>query len=119
VYERIFSENPLMGIRRIFRADADGENYTIETQQRVDPIFDHNAAIRSHKADKHQGVKFDPKKHMHHVASIPVTEFFRLKREGIIGYDDVNGATILDEPRFVKYLNDRDFNKNRTHEGRV
>ena len=117
MHSRIFSENPLAGIRRIWHSDADVENFTIETQQNVSPILENNAAIMSHKADRHTGRMFDPKAFATHVASIPVSEYFRLKREGIIG--GPNGETILDDERFVKYLNDRDNLKLRTNEGRL
>lgn len=111
---RILSVNPLMGITRIFHGEDDG-TFTIETRQNVEPIFERNKGVLQNQKT-HGMFKFDPKAEFHHVASIPQAQFYELKRQGILGDD---GATILDEPRFIKWLHDRDNSKMRTHEGSI
>jgi hypothetical protein len=116
MYERLFSADPVTGKRTVFHADADGENYTLHTRMDVTPIIDHNQALRSHHASRHSGRIFDSKKFMTHIASIPAFLFFDLKKRGILSAD---GTEILDEKKFSQFLNDNEWLKFRTHEGKV
>lgn len=116
MYERILTDEIATGKRTIFRADADGDNYSIETRMDVEPILNTAARIKSINDGHHRGVKFDPKKFMHHIATIPAFLFFDLKRKGVLSTD---GTEILDEKKLTKFLNDNEWLRLRTHEGKV
>lgn len=111
---RLFSENPITGIRRIFHYDESNDTFTIETQQDVQGVLERNKAVLNAQNAK-AARKFDPKQDFHHIASIPLPVYFDLKKKGIVGED----GTIADDKRFRQWLNDPENRFFRTHHGTV
>lgn len=99
--KRIFDTDPLTGITRYWHVKDNGE-YVIETVQKVD-VDEANTRARN-ATDKR--TKWGD---MSRVASIPLSVFYDLKRQGIVD----------DQKAFKKWLNDPDNRVFRTREGTV
>jgi hypothetical protein len=95
-------DDPLTGIRRVLHRDPHARTNTIVNYQDDTAIREHNQALRN---ETPSGWKGD----WHKVASIPLTLYFDLKKQGIID----------DPKRFRKWLNDRENRVFRTKEGTV
>jgi hypothetical protein len=99
--KRFFDADPAPGITRYWHVKDNGE-YVIETEQRLD-IDDSNTRQRN-MTDKRTAWG-----DVNKVASIPLSVYYRLKREGI-----------ADDPKALKkWLNDPDNRVFRTREGTV
>lgn len=97
--KRIFDTDPLTGITRYWHVKENGE-FVIETEQRLD-VDDSNTTQRN-MTDKR--TKWGD---VNKVASIPLSVYYSLKREGI-----------ADDPAALKkWLNDPDNRVFRTREG--
>jgi len=103
---RLLDYNPLTRIRTDWHDHADG-TVTISTHQKCDDIFDANTAARLANG-KGTG-------DLRRVASIPLVMLEQLMKEQIID----QGFKVLDQKKFLAFLNDRAFNKIRTSESRV
>ena len=99
--KRIFDTDPLTGITRYWHVKSNGE-YVIETVQELD-VDESNKRARN-STDKR--TKWGD---MSRVASIPLSVFYDLKRQGIVD----------DQKAFKKWLNDPDNRVFRTREGTV
>ena len=99
--KRIFDTDPLTGITRYWHVKENGE-YVIETVQELD-VDESNKRARN-STDKR--TKWGD---MSRVASIPLSVFYDLKRQGIVD----------DQKAFKKWLNDPDNRVFRTREGTV
>lgn len=104
---RILSEDPASGMRRIHHYDETTEDVVIETVMDVEPIIEHNKALRQFNDHKFGGLKFDRQKFAHHVRAIPLHIWYDLKRKGILG-GNLSAPTILDEKALTKWANDSD-----------
>ena len=96
--KRIFDTDPLTGITRYWHVKDNGE-YVIETVQKVD-VDEANTRARN-ATDKR--TKWGE---MARVASIPLSVYYELKRQGIVD----------DQKAFKKWLNDPDNRVFRTRE---
>jgi hypothetical protein len=99
--KRIFDTDPLTGITRYWHVKDNGE-YVIETVQELD-VGEANTRARN-ATDKR--TKWGE---MARVASIPLSVYYDLKRQGIVD----------DQKAFKKWLNDPDNRVFRTREGTV
>ena len=99
--KRIFDTDPLTGITRYWHLKENGE-YVIETVQKLD-VDESNTRARN-ATDKR--TKWGE---MARVASIPLSVYYDLKRQGIVD----------DQKAFKKWLNDPDNRVFRTREGTV
>jgi hypothetical protein len=100
----LFDEDPIAGVRRIFHPSADGETFTIETQQDVSDLIDLNKA-KFNQFDERTPWRGD----LHQVGSIPMSLYFDLKKKGILD----------DQKALRKWWNDRDNAAFRTRPGLV
>jgi len=97
--KRLFDTDPMTGITRYWHVKDNGE-YVIETVQNLD--VDQSNRRQRIEADKR--TKWGD---MNRVASIPLSVYYDLKRQGI-----------ADDPKALKkWLNDRDNRVFRTREG--
>lgn len=106
---RLFDVDALTGIAEYFYYDDETDGFRIETRQDVEPFLERNKALWN-----------DTEKHTRYrewtrVASIPNVVLMELSNQGII----TPTGTILDEPRFRRWLNDRDNLLFRTRAGTV
>lgn len=108
---RLFDRDPLTGIVEYFHYDPDTEGFTIQTQQDLEPLIEQNKALWN-----------DTEKHTRYrdgigarVASFPAVITMQLAQQGILSM----GGAILDEPRYRRWLNDRDNLVFRTRAGTV
>lgn len=99
--KRLFDTDPLTGITRYWHLKENGE-YVIETVQKLD-VDESNTRARN-ATDKR--TKWGE---MSRVASIPLSVYYELKRQGIVD----------DQKAFKKWLNDPDNRAFRTREGTV
>ncbi len=91
---KIIGHDPFLGTTTIMHPDADGSQFTIETQQDVTDLIDTNKRLYN---DFDERARFG-KEEFTRVASIPMNVAMDLKRRGI-----------LDDPkRFRAFLNDPD-----------
>lgn len=96
--KRLFSRDPATGITKYWHVKGNGE-YVVETQQDVSAIANANKRQYNDTPNKHGD--------MNKVASIPLSVYYQLKREGI-----------ADDPiAFKKWLNDGDNKVFRTRAG--
>lgn len=102
-----FNENPDLGIKRYFHYDTETDVVTIETVQDVTEIIETNKYL----ANAHDERTPWNKKGMarNKVASIPMSIYYKLLREGIL----------QDQERFHKWLNDPDNRLFRTRPGKI
>ena len=96
--KRLFSHDPDAGITKYWHVKGNGE-YVIETQQDVSAIANANKRQYNDTPNKHS--------EMNKVASIPLSVYYQLKRDGI-----------ADDPTALKkWLNDGDNQVFRTRAG--
>jgi len=97
--KRLFDHDPATGIKKFWHVTDKGE-YVVETVQEMDQIVDANKRAYN-SADDRWGEK------LNRVASLPLSVYYRLKRE-----------RIADDPkRLAKWLNDGDNRVFRTRGG--
>lgn len=99
---RLLGTDAESGITEIFHYDPDTDGFTIHTQQDVTALVEGNKYL--HNEDT--GTKFGE---LTRVASIPMSIYVELKKQGIID----------DQKRFRKWLNDPENRFFRTRGGRV
>lgn len=99
--KRLFSDDPVTGVRRWFYYDHATDEWHIETEQNVTDLV----ALNQELAKADVGGYGD----MARVASIPLSVYFQLKEQGVID----------DEQRLRAWLNDADNRFFRTKLGRV
>lgn len=100
--KRLFDHDPLTGITRWFHYDDANDDFYIQTQQETQDIVDQNMREANEAGD---GWKGD----WHKVASIPLTTFMQLQKQGIT----------QDQAALKKWLNDPDNAYFRTKHGTV
>ena len=97
--KRLFDTDPMTGITRYWHVKDNGE-YVIETVQNLDV----DQSNRRQRIETDKRTKWGD---MNRVASIPLSVYYDLKRQGI-----------ADDPKALKkWLNDRDNRVFRTREG--
>lgn len=108
---RLLSHDPETGISEFIHYDEATDDIILELYQES-PLDDVNRAKynahSSHSATRWKG-------EWHHVASIPLVEMERLRRERRIDAD----GTVKDDKALLKILNDRDYLKWRTMPGKL
>jgi len=100
--KRLFDHDPLTGITRWFHWDDAEDAFYIQTQQETEDLIDQN---KREANDTSNGWSGD----WHKVASIPLTIFMQLQKEGIVD----------DQEAMKKWLNDPNNAYFRTKHGRV
>lgn len=100
--KRLFDVDPLTGSIQYWHWDDERQQFTIETEQRVDDLLDANRRQYNDSTDDYKG-------DMHKVASIPMNIYMDLKQKGIID----------DPAAFKRWLNDPENRYFRTKPGRV
>lgn len=83
-----FSYDPVLGIKRTFHADEDGNGFVIQTEQATTDIIEANKAAFNEAPDRWG--------EWTRVASIPLSIYYDLKKKGIAD----------DEVALKKWLND-------------
>lgn len=101
VDSRLFDHNPATGITEIFHYDETTGNFTIEERQEINDLVEQNKYLQNEDTDRYQ--------ESHRVASIPLSIYWELKRNG----------TIDDKRKFRAWLNDSANMAFRTKLGRV
>lgn len=98
---RLFEVDPVSGKRKWFYWNDEDKSFTIETEQDVTDLVEHNTALQNADTDRYG--------EWNRVASVPVSVYWDLKQRGII-----------DDPKKLKaWLNDSDNRKFRTKLGAV
>src|SRR5689334_12339272 len=105
--KRVFSEDLLTGITEYYYHDQETGGFAIETVQDMEPHLELAKAMFN-AAPLRYG-------EFTHVKHIPLVLMQQLIKDGILG----PGGAILDEPRFKKFLNERDTNFFKTRPGHV
>ena len=100
--KRLFDHDPLTGITRWFQYDDSDKSFTIQTQQETEELIEQN---KRESNDASSGWTGD----WHKVASIPLSIFVRLQKEGIVN----------DQEAMKKWLNDPSNSFFRTKHGTV
>ena len=100
--KRLFDHDPLTGITRWFHWDDAEDAFYIQTQQETEDLIDQN---KREANDTSNGWSGD----WHKVASIPLTIFMQLQKEGIVD----------DQEAMKKWLNDPSNAYFRTKHGQV
>ena len=96
--KRLFDKDPLTGITKYWHVTDKGE-YVVETKQDVSAIVERNKNEYKETPNKYRDVN--------KVASLPLTVYYELKRQGI-----------ADDPKAMrKWLNDSDQRVFRTRAG--
>lgn len=101
--KKLFDKDDALGITRIWHYDPDTDQATIETRQDVSAIIEEN---------KNEYAQIDERARWGEwtkVASIPMSIYYQLKREGKLD----------DQEYMKKWLNDRDNQFFRTRPGEV
>lgn len=98
---RWFSSDPLLKTTTFFHGEEDG-SAIMETKQDVGDILEVNQYRRLN-------TEYKPKSEWRQVASIPMSLYMKLKDDGIVD----------DEPRFRKWMDDRDNRFFRTNDERL
>lgn len=99
---RLIDTNPLTGVSTIHHYDPVTERHHYEDRLDVEPLLEMNQYRRNDAGDDWKG-------DMHHVASLPLVIWFKLKKEGILA----------DPKAFRRWLNDPANIEYRTKRGRV
>lgn len=101
---RLLDKDPLTGTKSVFHYDHEDDSFVIETVTDVEDVVEINKAAYNERAGTRFGEGL-----AHHVAQIPATIWWDLKRRGI-----------ADDPKALKaWLNDRDNRAFRTRPGRL
>lgn len=98
---RWFSSDPLLKTTNMFHGEEDG-SFVIATEQDVTDIIEVNQYRRLN-------TEYKPKAEWRQVASIPMNLYMKMKADGIVD----------DEPRFRKWMDDRDNRFFRTNDERL
>jgi len=101
--KKLFDKDDALGITRIWHYDADTDKATIETRQDVSKIIEENKQEYAQIDERARWGEWTK------VASIPLSIYFQLKREGKLD----------DQEYMKKWLNDRDNQYFRTRSGEV
>ena len=101
--KKLFDKDDALGITRIWHYDADTDKATIETRQDVSKIIEENKQEYAQIDENARWGEWTK------VASIPMSIYFQLKREGKLD----------DQEYMKKWLNDRDNQYFRTRPGEV
>lgn len=104
MYSKVFDVDPVTGVKKMWHYDGDKDEGIIESIIDATDVVEENKA-QFNQIDEKAGWKGD----MHKVASIPMTLFYDLKKQGIID----------DPARLKAWLNDPDNRFFRTRPGRV
>lgn len=99
--KRLLKSDPATGTVQWFHGNEDGKGFTIQTQQKTDEILEANSAAYNDDHDRWGDGKL--------VASIPLSIWSRLAREGIL----------YDKKALRKWLNDPDNRCFRVRPGRI
>lgn len=96
-FKRLLNHDALMGVTEYFHASDDGDSFTIETVQDVEPLLDMN------KADMNEVGNFDKWGDGKLVARIPMVIYDQWMREGITD-DQAKLKAKLNDPdnRFMR-----------------
>jgi hypothetical protein len=108
---RLLSHDPETGVSEFIHYDEATDDIVLELYQELDLDASNAAEYNAHSDHGPTRWKGD----WHRVASIPLVELERLKREGRIDQD----GTVRDDKSLIKLLNDRDYLKFRTKPGRL
>lgn len=100
--KRLFEHDPLTGITRWFHFDEADDSFYIQTTQETEDIVDQNKREANEAKSGWNG-------DWHKVASIPLTVFMQLQKEGIVH----------DQVALKRWLNDPDNAYFRTKHGNV
>lgn len=101
--KKLFDKDDALGITRIWHYDAETDKATIETRQDVSQIIEENKQEYAQIDERARWGEWTK------VASIPLSIYFQLKREGKLD----------DQEYMKKWLNDRDNQYFRTRSGEV
>jgi len=101
--KKLFDKDDALGITRIWHYDADTDKATIETRQDVSKIIEEN---KQEYAQIDENARWGE---WTRVASIPMSIYFQMKREGKLD----------DEAYMKRWLNDPDNKYFRTRSGEV
>jgi hypothetical protein len=101
--KKLFDKDDALGITRIWHYDADKDEATIETRQDVSQIIEENKQEYAQIDERARWGEWT------RVASIPMSIYFQLKREGKLD----------DEAYMKRWLNDPDNKYFRTRSGEV
>lgn len=107
--KRLLDHDEYLGLTEWFTYNDETDGFTIETVQDVEPLLERNKALWN-----------DTEKHTRYgeltrIASVPPVIVMELAKQGILRMD----GSILDEPRYRAWLNDRDNLCFRTRAGKV
>jgi len=105
--------DPFSGITTNYYSDKGGTRVVIQRTMDVEPLIDQNTVERNSHSHKSRD-RFRTEGLGTKVASIPFALVEKIKRE--TGFDIM---TCTDEKRIAKFLNDSNYSKLRTAEGRV
>lgn len=100
---RFMDRDPLTGAVTLYHYDHADDTFAYETIEDVQPLLDANR--REHNDTTDHGWKGD----IHRVASLPLSIWFKLKKEGILD----------DQRAFKRWLNDPENAAFRVRPGRV
>lgn len=103
MHTRLFDTDPLTGSTTLYHYDPADKSFSFETVEDVEPLIDHNRRQHNDATDAHW------KGDMHKVASLPLSIWFKLKKEGILD----------DKKAFRRWLNDSANSAFRVRSGRV
>ena len=104
MHSKLFDYDPVTGVKKMWHYDAEKDEGIIEN------VIDATDVVEENKASFNQyDEKSNWKGDMHKVASIPMTLFYDLKKQGIID----------DPARLKAWLNNPDNRFFRTRPGRV
>lgn len=98
---RVLSNDPETGIVELFHYDETTDQVTLETIQRVDSLVEQNKSLHN------EYTSLDRFGDMTRVASIPMSVYFSLKKQGIVD----------DQKALRRWLNDPDNRFFRTRPG--
>lgn len=107
--KRLLQHNPDTGVSEWFIYDHADDSITLQLTQPT--VSDDLNAVEYNAAPDYGPSRW--KGEFHKVASIPLVEYVRLQREGVIAPD----GEIRDDKKLLKLLNDRDYLKFRTKPG--
>ena len=108
-FKRELSYDPVTKTRKIFHADENGENYTVETLQDTTDIVEANKAAMAQTDERARWGE------MTHIASIPLAVYNQWLAEGVID----PAGNVTDDKRLLKRLQDPDWSKLRVRPGRL
>lgn len=108
---RLLDHNSDTGVSEWFTYDHTDDSITLHLTQAS--VIDDVNAVQYNAASDYGASRW--KGDFHKVGSIPLVEYERLRREGVLAPD----GTCHDDKAILKLLNDRDYLKFRTKPGRL